>query len=124
MQTTLMADLVIGALDMAIQQRQPTSALVIHSDRGSQFTAIAFRQMLAVFNFVQSMSRKGNCWDNAVVESFFATLKVECTHHHPFATRAIAQQEVFKYIETFYNPKRLHSSLDYRSPVEFEMQSD
>jgi len=120
MQLTLAAEVAIQALDSAIQSRQPTAALLIHSDRGSQYTAGDFRSMLADFDFTQSMSRKGNCWDNAVVESFFATLKKECVYRQHFATREQMKQEVFKYIETFYNPKRLHSTLDYVSPIEFE----
>jgi putative transposase len=122
MQSTLAAELAVKALDMAIQARQPSAALLVHSDRGSQFSAGDFRGMLTHYDFTQSMSRKGNCWDNAVVESFFATLKVECYYRQHFATREQAQQEVFKYIETFYNPKRLHSTLDYVSPIVFEEQ--
>lgn len=122
MQSTLAAELAVRALEMAIQVRQPSSALLVHSDRGSQYSAGDFRRMLSDYDFTQSMSRKGNCWDNAVVESFFATLKVECYYRQHFATREQAKQEVFKYIEAFYNPTRLHSTLDYVSPVEFEEQ--
>jgi putative transposase len=119
---TLVADLVVLCLEMAILNRRPGGDLLIHSDRGSQYSAGDFRRMLSDYDFTQSMSRKGNCWDNAVVESFFASLKVECVYPLHFRTREHAQQEVFKYIETFYNPKRLHSTLDYVSPVEFEEQ--
>jgi len=120
MEETLETVLTRKALDMAIQQRQPACELLVHSDRGSQYSADDFRALLRAYAFTQSMSRKGNCWDNAPMESFFSTLEFECLRRHKFATRAQAKLEVFAYIETFYNRKRLHSTLGYLSPVEFE----
>jgi len=114
-------DLVIQALKMATSRRKAISGRVLHhSDRGSQYASDGFRRALGAWRITPSMSRKGNCWDNAVVESFFATLKVECIREVELATRALARTVVFEYIEGFYNTTRLHSFLGYVSPVEYE----
>ena len=120
MSSILDAPLVSAALRMALSQRRPASSLILHSDRGSQFASAAYRQILTQHGLVASMSRPGNCYDNAFIESFWSTLKYELVYHHPFATRAEARTAIFDYIETFYNPSRLHSSLDYQSPINFE----
>jgi transposase InsO family protein len=112
--------LVIDALQMAIEQRRPDRGLIFHSDRGSQYASDDFRRLLAGQRIIQSMSRKGDCWDNAVMESFFGTLKTELVHHCDYATRYEARQSIFEYIEAFYNRTRIHSTLDYRSPIEYE----
>lgn len=114
------ADLVCDALDDAVRARHPPPGLVFHSDRGSQYASRAFRRRLWRYRMRQSMSRKGNCWDNAVAESFFATLKTECIHGRRFATRAEAREAIFHFVEIFYNGKRRHSTLGYVSPMEFE----
>jgi putative transposase len=116
------APLVIAALRMALAQRRPAQALIVHSDRGSQFASAAYRQVLAQYGLVASMSRKGNCYDNAFIESFWSSLKYELVYHHRFATREEARTAIFDYIETFYNRIRLHSSLAYLSPIKFESQ--
>ena len=120
MSSILDAPLVMAALRMALSQRQPARSLILHSDRGSQFASAAYRQLLAQHGLIASMSRPGNCYDNAFIESFWSTLKYELVYHHRFATRAEARTAVFDYIETFYNRTRLHSSLDYLSPINFE----
>jgi transposase InsO family protein len=112
--------LTLAALRMAIDQRQPEPGLVHHSDRGTTYASGRYQDQLAKHNIVCSMSRKGNCWDNAVVESFFSTLDIECADGEPFSSRAAARREVTSYILGFYNPARLHSSLGYVSPMEFE----
>ena len=112
--------LVSEALDMAIQARRPAPGLVFHSDHGSQYTSHEFTQLLAAQRIVQSLSRPRQCWDNAVAESFFATLKTELAYRESWPTRAAARTAVFEYIEVFYNRRRLHSSLAYRSPAEYE----
>jgi transposase InsO family protein len=114
--------LVNDALSMALNQRKPNNNLLWHSDRGSQYTFESHCSLLAAHSITQSMSRKGNCRDNAVAESFFHSLKTELVHHFDFATRAEAKQEIFEYIEVFYNRKRLHSANDYMSPADYEMQ--
>jgi len=111
--------LVERALRMALAQRQPAAGLLHHSDQGSQYASDAYRGLLAKRDIVASMSRTGDCYDNAMKESFFATLKTECATE-PFATRAEARTTVFEYIEVFYNRQRLHSALGYRSPEHFE----
>jgi len=120
MSQILNATLVIAALRMALGQRRPAKTLILHSDRGAQFASAAYRQVLAQHGLVPSMSRKANCYDNAFIESFFSNLKYELVYHHRFATRAQARTAIFDYIETFYNRTRLHSSLDYQSPINFE----
>ena len=111
--------LVETALHMALQTRQPDASLLHHSDQGSQYTSAAYQSCLAGTNIQMSMSRVGNCYDNAVAESFFGTLKAECVTSL-FATHALARTTLFEYIEVWYNRQRLHSTLGYLSPVEFE----
>jgi putative transposase len=122
MHQILDANLVISALRMALGQRRPRGALIVHSDRGAQFASTAYRQVLSQHGLVPSMSRKGNCYDNAFIESFWSSLKYEVVYHQRFATFAEARSAIFNYIETFYNRIRLHSSLAYRSPINFESQ--
>lgn len=112
-------NVVLTALDMAKQQRQTRTGLVHHSDQGSQYASLDFRSSLQELGITQSMSGKGNCYDNALAESFFATLKTE-EADTPYETRQQATTSIFSYIETFYNPKRRHSSLTYLSPDDFE----
>ena len=114
------SDLVIDALKMAITQRHPSAGLMHHSDRGSQYASAAFRRMLSAHGMVCSMSRKGEVYDNAVMESFYATLKRELVSFACYATRDEARQAIFEWIEVFYNRQRLHSSLGYRSPADHE----
>lgn len=113
-------ELVNEALLMAIWSRKPKRGLIWHTDRGSQYASDSHREILQEHGIEQSMSRKGNCWDNAVSESFFHSLKTELTHHVKFTTREKAKQAIFEYIEVFYNRVRLHSTNDYLSPVEYE----
>jgi transposase InsO family protein len=120
MHESLDALLVTRALRMAIDQRRPGTHLIVHSDRGSQFASALYRQTLAAHGLTASMSRKGNCYDNAYIESFWSSLKYEVVYHRRFATRAEASSAIFDYIESFYNRTRLHSSLGYVSPVMFE----
>lgn len=120
MHESLDAPLAVKALQMAIDQRRPRSSLIVHSDRGSQFASLLYRQVLAAHGLVASMSRKGNCYDNAFIEAFWSSLKYEVVYHRRFATRADARSAIFDYIESFYNRTRLHSSLGYVSPVMFE----
>ena len=120
MDESLDAQLAVKALRMAIAQRRPPPALIVHSDRGAQFASAAYRAALAAHQLVPSMSRKGNCYDNAFIESFWSSLKYETVYHRRFATRAEARSAIFDYIETFYNRARLHSGLGYVSPVTFE----
>lgn len=117
---TMERTLVLEALRGALQLRRPAGKLLHHSDRGSQYASGDYQEMLEKARVTCSMSRKGNCWDNAPVESFFSTLKRELVHHRHFQTRSEARSELFEFIEVWYNRKRLHSSLDYMSPVEFE----
>jgi putative transposase len=112
--------LTLRALGMALDTRMPGAGLMHHTDRGSQYAANDYRKLLEARGITCSMSRKANCWDNAVAESFFATLKVELVHETWFRTRAQATREIFEYIEVFYNRVRRHSFLDYVSPMEFE----
>jgi transposase InsO family protein len=120
MSPSLDAPLVSAALRMALGQRRPARSLILHSDRGSQFASASYRQLLTQHGLLASMSRPGNCYDNAFIESFWSTLKYELVYHRRFATRAEARTAIFDYIETFYNRTRLHSSLDYQSPLNFE----
>jgi putative transposase len=117
---TMEEDLVHQAFDMAVQRRWPDPGLLHHSDQGSQYTANGFRQRLQINQCIESNSRKGNVWDNAVKESFFSSLEMELLRKKTFSTKAEAIQEVFIYIEIFYNRQRIHSSLGGRSPAEFE----
>jgi transposase InsO family protein len=124
MHQILDARLVIAALRMALLQRRPRGTLIVHSDRGMQFASAAYRQVLAQHGLLASMSRKGNCYDNAFIESFWSSLKYEVVYHQRFATLAEARRAIFNYIETFYNRRRLHSSLAYLSPILFESKLD
>ena len=116
----LTSDLVTGALRMAIGRQLPSEELIAHSDRGGQYAGASYQGLLKSQGITCSMSRKGNCWDNAPMESFFATLKKELIHQERYATRAEARRSVFEYIEVFYNRKRRHSALGYVSPQQFE----
>lgn len=122
MQQTLTRRLVVDALRMALEGRRPAIGLIHHSDRGSQYASREYRALLEAAGCTCSMSRRGNCWDNAPVESFFSTLKRELVHGRLFQTRAEARLELFEFIEVWYNRERLHSSLGYLSPVAFEEQ--
>lgn len=113
-------DLVIQALTMAIWRRRPKAGLIAHSDRGSQYASNDYQRLLDSHGFLCSMSRKGDCYDNAAMESFFHTLKIEQTEGKSYATRDEARADVFEYIESYYNRKRRHSTLDYLSPCDFE----
>ena len=115
------SDLVVKALTMAVSKRKPQSGVIFHSDRGSQYTSSSVRYLLSKYGFRQSMSGKGNCYDNAITETFFSTLKKELVYLTEFETRQQAELEIFEFIEIFYNRKRLHSSLGYLSPVDFGM---
>lgn len=123
MSERLETPLVMEALQMALERRRPGAGLLRHSDRGSQYASEAYRQALQRLEAVQSMSRKGNCWDNSVQESFFATLKTELQLDRARLPRAQTRTEVFEWIEVFYNRQRRHSSLGYQSPVAFEEQA-
>jgi transposase InsO family protein len=113
-------NLICNALEVAVRRRRPPKGLLFHSDRGSQYASREFRRLLARNGMVQSMSRKGNCWDNAVAESFFATLKKELVRDVNFVTKDRARLELFEYIESYYNRKRGHVAIDYASPEQFE----
>jgi len=121
----LRTDLALGALSMAINTRPGVDLTMVihHSDRGVQYASDAYQAMLKRHGITGSMSRRGNCWDNAVVESFFGTLKTELVNHERYASHAEARSSIFEYIEMFYNRKRSHSALGYVSPVEFESKS-
>lgn len=112
----------LQALEMALTQRRPQPGLIHHSDRGVLYTSRAYQRELTAHGLLASMSRKGNCFDNAVVESFFSTLKNELVHHHRFDTHDDARVAVFEFIEVFYNRQRLHQTLNYVSPSQFEDQ--
>ena len=120
MSQSLEATIVLDSLRMALSRRQPGKGVLHHSDRGSQYADKLFRQLLKDHGMKCSMSRKGDCWDNAVVESFNATIKTELIHRTKWITREEARAAVYKWIETWYNSKRLHSTLGYRSPDDFE----
>ena len=122
MSATMTAQFVTDALIMAIWRRGKPDRLLHHSDRGSQYTSEQFQRLMADHGVTCSMSRSGNVWDNAAMESFFSTLKTERTAHKTYRTRDQAKADIFDYIERFYNPKRRHSTLGYLSPVEFEKQ--
>lgn len=122
MGSRMKAKLVCDALTMAIWQRQPKEGLIVHSDRGSQYASAEYRRILKANGFIGSMSNKGDCWDNAVAESFFGSLKQERVHWRNYSTRKEAQQDILDYLTRFYNQERLHSYLDYQSPCEFEKQ--
>jgi len=117
------ARLVCLALEMAVQKRKPEPGLLLHSDRGVQYTSSDYQILIRSFGIIQSMSRKGNCWDNAVAESFFRSLKVEKIKNLKLLTRLIAQNEIFNYINNFYNSIRFHSFLLYKSPIQWEFET-
>ncbi len=120
MQHYLTRELVIEAMKMAITNRHPGRGLIAHSDRGSQHASLDYQQLLWQHGIICSMSRKGNCWDNSSMESFFKTLKTELVYHRCYETRSEAKLEIFEYIEVFYNRFRLHSAIGYESPVDYE----
>ncbi len=120
----LRTELVSAALRQAHTRRQPDKGCLHHSDRGCQYASAEYRHLLAVHGLEPSMSRAGNCYDNAAMESFWSTLKSELVHRQTFATRAQARAAIFEYVEVFYNRQRLHSALDYKSPVDFENQTN
>lgn len=123
MSNRMTADLVLNAFRMAVFRRGKQVNPLVHSDRGSQYASELFTNALGASGCKQSMSRKGNCWDNACVESFFGSLKTELVHHEKFKTRAEAEEKLFEYMEIFYNQIRLHSTLNYMSPDDFELRS-
>jgi Transposase and inactivated derivatives len=120
MSARMSAQLVCDALQMAYWRRRPQPGLLMHSDRGSQYASDSYRKLIKQFRMTQSMSRKGNCWDNAPMESFFKTLKVERTYRLRYTSREQARLDIVNWTEGFYNEKRMHSAIDYRSPADFE----
>jgi putative transposase len=123
MRDHMRAELTIAALTMAIQRQKPPPGLIHHSDRGSQYAAAGYRKILSAAGVIQSMSRKGNCLDNAPMESWFGTLKTELVHEARYSTRDAARHDLFAYIEGYYNRQRLHSALGYITPDEAERQA-
>jgi transposase InsO family protein len=123
MSERMTAQLANDALMMAIWKRRPPKGLMTHSDRGSQYASALYQKTIKDHGFICSMSRKGNCWDNAPSESFFHTLKTELTHHRHYQTRQEAKQEIFEYIEVFYNRQRRHSTIGYQTPMGYEVAS-
>ena len=122
MSASMTSELVTDALMMALWRRGKADALLHHSDRGSQYTSAQFQRLMAEHGVTCSMSRAGNCWDNAAMESFFSSLKIERIARKTYRTRDQAKADVFDYIERFYNPRRRHSTLGYLSPIAFEDQ--
>jgi transposase InsO family protein len=120
MGSRMTTNLVNNALLMALWKRKPARGLIFHSDRGSQYASDSYRNILTTHGIRASMSRKGNCWDNAVAESFFHTLKIELVHHSGYATREEAKASIFEYIEVFYNRQRSHSFNGYEAPLVYE----
>lgn len=120
MRDHMRAELTIAALTMAIQRQRPGAGLIHHSDRGSQYAAGDYRDILQAAAIIQSMSRKGNCWDNAPMESFFGTLKTELVHHREYPDRDTARRDLFAYIEGYYNRRRIHSAIGYITPQQAE----
>ncbi len=123
MRDDLRSELVLDAVGMAVTRRRPHAGLIHHSDRGSQYTSLAFGKTLAEAGVLQSIGRRGDAFDNAVAESFFATLETELLDRRSFKRRDQARLEVFEFIEGFYNPRRRHSALGYVSPERFEEHS-
>ena len=121
--SSLSHEMVVTALKRAINRRRPGDGLIFHSDRGVQYACADFRKELGKHSFVQSMSRKGDCWDNAVAESFFGIMKTELVYHEQYEEDQDALHSIFEYIEAFYNRERRHSTLGYLSPVEYEKQN-
>lgn len=122
MGSRMTATLVTDSLEMAMWKRRPDAGLLVHSDRGSQYVSDRYQRLLKHKSFICSMSRKGNCWDNAVAESFFHTLKTELIHHEDFQTREEAKQAIFEYIEVYYNRQRKHSTNGYLAPLKYEQK--
>jgi len=120
MSERITAELANDALVMTVWKRKPNKGLMVHSDRGSQYASGLYQQTIKEHGFICSMSRKGNCWDNAPSESFFHTLKVELIHHRRYRTRQEAKQDIFEYIEVFYNRQRRHSTIGYHTPLDYE----
>jgi putative transposase len=120
MDVRMTSRLVVEALRMAVQRRLPDADLLAHSDRGSQYASDHYQRLLAQHGITCSMSRRADCWDNSPMESFFASLKKELVHHEDYQTREEAQASIFEYIEVFYNRKRRHSTLGFKSPAEYE----
>jgi putative transposase len=123
MRDHMRAELTIAALTMAIQRRRPRAGLIHHSDRGSQYAAGTYRDILRAAAITPSMSRKGNCWDNAPMESFFGTLKTELVHQREYLDRDAARRELFAYIEGYYNRQRIHSAIGYLTPDQADAMS-
>jgi putative transposase len=122
MSSSMTADFVANAFKMGVSRRG-RAPIVVHSDRGSQYASELFRSLIALYDCIQSMSRRGNCWDNAVAESFFGTLKQELIHRNHYTSRIQATMSIFEYIEVFYNKRRLHSVLGFLTPEEKELGS-
>ncbi len=122
MQKYLSRELVIEALNMAVNNRHPGRGLLLHSDRGCQYASLDYQRRLWQHGIICSMSRKGNCWDNAPMESFFHTLKTELVYCRRYETHAQARSEIFEYIEVFYNRFRLHSAIGYETPENYKNQ--
>ncbi len=120
MDSRMTASLANSAMLMAIWKRKPAKGLIFHSDRGSQYASDSYREILSDYGVNASMSRKGDCWDNAVAESFFHTLKIELVHHCDYETREEARASIFEYIEVFYNRQRSHSVIGYEAPLVYE----
>ena len=120
MSTTVSTELVLAAVGMAVIRRRPPRGLIFHSDRGVQYTSGQFEKMSSAHGFIQSMSRKGDCWDNACAETFFKTLRAELIRWRIYRSREEARRAIFEYVEVFYNRKRLHSYLGYLTPTEYE----
>jgi putative transposase len=120
MSNRIKADLVCDALKSAYWRRKPPAGLIMHSDRGSQYASDSHRQLIKDYRMIQSMSRRASCWDNAAMESFFKTLKVELTHLLHYDTRALAKLDIVDWIEGFYNHRRMHSSIGYKTPANVE----
>ena len=123
MQPRMSAELVTDALVMALWRRRPGQALLHHSDQGSQYTSALFQRLLELHGIECSLSRRGDCWDNAAMESFFSSLKSERLNRRTYRSRDDVRADVFSYIEQFYNPRRRHSTLGYVSPMEYEKQA-
>jgi transposase InsO family protein len=122
MRESLQAELSVAALRMALARRQPEPGMLHHTDRGVQYAAAEYRELLTAQQITASMSRRANCYDNAVAESFFATLRWELLNRHHWQTHAAARSAIFEYIEVWYNRQRRHSALGYLSPLQFEQQ--
>lgn len=122
MRDSLAVELALSALQMAVQRRQPGKGLLHHTDQGSQYAALEYRHFLLAHQLTASMSRRANCYDNAVAESFFATLRRELLDRHEWATKTAARLAIFEYIEVWYNRQRRHSALDYLSPWQYEQR--